>query len=75
MYHGLEIIVYFVVFSVCMHLIRNSYALSQINLENSNKALLELQENYRIAISTLKEKEQIISKLLYSGKAIKIFVD
>ncbi|KAM5560023.1 kinesin-like protein KIN-5B [Rosa sericea] len=38
----------------------------KINLENSNKALLELQENHRVAILTLKEKEHIISKLLYS---------
>ncbi|KAK9920725.1 hypothetical protein M0R45_029271 [Rubus argutus] len=43
----------------------------KINLENSNKALLELQENYRVAISTLKEKEQIISKLLYSAKDLR----
>ncbi|KAL6133281.1 hypothetical protein ACLB2K_065518 [Fragaria x ananassa] len=37
-----------------------------INLENRNKALLELQENHRVAISALKQKEHIISKLLYS---------
>jgi hypothetical protein len=43
----------------------------QINLENSNKALLDLQESYRLAISTLKEKEFIISKLLFSGKSTK----
>jgi hypothetical protein len=40
----------------------------QINLENSNKALLDLQESYRLAIAMLKEKESIISKLLRSGK-------
>ncbi|XP_050384584.1 kinesin-like protein KIN-5B [Argentina anserina] len=38
----------------------------KINLENTNKVLLELQENHRVAISTLKQKEQIISKLLHS---------
>ncbi|PON72836.1 Kinesin-like protein [Parasponia andersonii] len=38
----------------------------KINLESSNKALLDLQENYRQAILTLKEKELIISKLLSS---------
>ncbi|KAL6142066.1 hypothetical protein ACLB2K_060349 [Fragaria x ananassa] len=37
-----------------------------INLENRNKALLELQENHQVAISALKQKEHIISKLLYS---------
>ncbi|KAL6138686.1 hypothetical protein ACLB2K_063965 [Fragaria x ananassa] len=37
-----------------------------INLENRNKALLELQENHQVAISALKQKELIISKLLYS---------
>lgn len=42
--------------------------LFQINLEKSNKALIDLQESYRLAISTLKEKELIISKLLCSGK-------
>lgn len=40
---------------------------SQISLETSNKALLDLQANYRVAISTLKEKELIISNLLCSG--------
>ncbi|KAM7509768.1 hypothetical protein LguiB_008643 [Lonicera macranthoides] len=38
----------------------------QINLENCNKALQDLEEKYRLAISTLKEKEFIISKLLHS---------
>ncbi|XP_068341884.1 kinesin-like protein KIN-5B [Pyrus communis] len=38
----------------------------KINLDNCNKALLELQEDYQIATSTLKEKERIISKLLFS---------
>lgn len=41
----------------------------QINLENSNKTLLDLQESYRLAITKLKEKEIIISKLLCSGKS------
>ncbi|KAF3614841.1 ATP binding microtubule motor family protein isoform 2 [Capsicum annuum] len=38
----------------------------QANLENSKKALHELQENYRVAISTLKEKELIISRQIHS---------
>lgn len=42
----------------------------KINLENSNKALLDLQESYRLAISTLKEKEFIISKLLFSENSL-----
>lgn len=46
----------------------NQQLFFQVNLENSNRALLELQENHRVAISTLKEKEFIISKLLHSGK-------
>lgn len=41
--------------------------IAQSNLENSKKTLHELQENYRIAISTLKEKELIISKQIHSG--------
>lgn len=44
----------------------------QISLENSNKALLELQENYRVAMSTLREKELIISSLLSSGEETQI---
>ncbi|KAF8397540.1 hypothetical protein HHK36_016458 [Tetracentron sinense] len=40
------------------------------NLEKSNKALQDLQENYRVAISTLKEKEFIISNLLYSENSM-----
>lgn len=44
----------------------------QINLENSNKVLQEVQENHRKAISMLKEKEFIISKLLHSGKTEKL---
>lgn len=40
----------------------------QVNLENSNKTLLDLQESYRLAITMLKEKESIISKLQRSGK-------
>ncbi|KAG7964695.1 hypothetical protein I3843_09G183900 [Carya illinoinensis] len=42
----------------------------KINLENSNKSLLDLQENYLLAITTLKEKEFIISKLLCSEKSL-----
>ncbi|XP_030926960.1 kinesin-like protein KIN-5B [Quercus lobata] len=42
----------------------------KINLESSNKALLDLQESYRLAISTLKEKEFIISKLLCSENSL-----
>ncbi|CAN1775497.1 Kinesin-like protein KIN-5B [Linum perenne] len=38
------------------------------NLEKSNNDLLDLRENYRVAISTLKEKEFIISKLLHSDQ-------
>lgn len=40
------------------------------NLEKSDKALRDLQENYSIAISTLKEKEFIISKLLHSENTL-----
>ncbi|KAL5716614.1 hypothetical protein ACHQM5_009753 [Ranunculus cassubicifolius] len=39
-------------------------------IENCNKALQELQENHRIAISTLKEKEFIILNLLRSENSI-----
>lgn len=46
----------------------NQQLFLQVNLENSNQALLELQENHKAAISALKEKEFIISKLLLSGK-------
>ncbi|XP_075103400.1 kinesin-like protein KIN-5B isoform X2 [Nicotiana tabacum] len=42
----------------------------QANLENSKKALHELQENHRIAISTLKEKEFIISKQIHSENCL-----
>ncbi|EXB67891.1 125 kDa kinesin-related protein [Morus notabilis] len=42
----------------------------KISLENSNKALLELQENYRVAMSTLREKELIISSLLSSENSL-----
>ncbi|CAB4314859.1 unnamed protein product [Prunus armeniaca] len=38
----------------------------KISLETSNKALLDLQEKYQVAITTLKEKELIISKMLFS---------
>ncbi|XAR68983.1 Plus-end-directed kinesin ATPase [Bertholletia excelsa] len=40
------------------------------NLENTNKALEALQENHRIAISKLKEKEFFISKLLQSENSL-----
>ncbi|KAK4377543.1 hypothetical protein RND71_003839 [Anisodus tanguticus] len=42
----------------------------QANLENTKKALHELQENYRIAISTLKEKELIITKQIHSENCL-----
>ncbi|CAK9155209.1 unnamed protein product [Ilex paraguariensis] len=42
----------------------------KVNLENSNKALQNLQENHKVAISTLKEKEFIISKLLHSESCL-----
>lgn len=65
--HGLSIIA--IVFSVyaCI-LLGIQFCLSQISLETSNKALLDLQEKYQVAITTLKEKELIISKMLFSGK-------
>ncbi|CAN0926683.1 Kinesin-like protein KIN-5B [Linum grandiflorum] len=44
----------------------------QVNLEKSNKDLLDLRENYRVAISTLKEKEFIISKLLCSDQKVEM---
>ncbi|KAL7248280.1 hypothetical protein ACSBR2_003069 [Camellia fascicularis] len=42
----------------------------KINLENSNKALEDLQEKHKVAISTLKEKEFIISKLFHSENSL-----
>ncbi|KAK1392615.1 kinesin-like protein KIN-5B [Heracleum sosnowskyi] len=42
----------------------------KISLENNNKVLQELQENHRKAISMLKEKEFIISKLLHSENSL-----
>ncbi|KDP35584.1 hypothetical protein JCGZ_09022 [Jatropha curcas] len=42
----------------------------KLNLEKSNKELLDLQEKHEVAISTLKEKEFIISKLLCSEKSL-----
>ncbi|XP_050213876.1 kinesin-like protein KIN-5B [Mercurialis annua] len=42
----------------------------KLNLEKCNKELLDLHENYRVAISTLKEKEFIISELLNSEKSL-----
>ncbi|KAL3825972.1 hypothetical protein ACJIZ3_022001 [Penstemon smallii] len=40
------------------------------NLENTSKSLQDLQENYKIAISVLKEKESIISKLQHSESVL-----
>ncbi|CAN1275077.1 Kinesin-like protein KIN-5B [Linum perenne] len=48
----------------------DEFALLQKNLEKSNNDLLDLRENYRVAISTLKEKEFIISKLLHSENSL-----
>ncbi|KAE8661075.1 hypothetical protein F3Y22_tig00116939pilonHSYRG00145 [Hibiscus syriacus] len=42
----------------------------KINLEKNKKELLDLQENHRVAILTLKEKEFIISKLLCSENSL-----
>ncbi|EEF29376.1 kinesin-like protein KIN-5B [Ricinus communis] len=42
----------------------------KLNLEKSKKELSDLQENHRIAISTLKIKEFIISKLLCSENSL-----
>ncbi|KAK8561819.1 hypothetical protein V6N12_048878 [Hibiscus sabdariffa] len=42
----------------------------KINLEKSREELLNLQENHRVAIQTLKEKEFIISKLLCSENSL-----
>jgi kinesin family protein 11 len=39
-----------------------------MKLEKSNNERLDLEESLRVTISTLKEKEIIISKLLSSGK-------
>ena len=44
------------------------------NLENTNKALETIQENHKIAITKLKEKEFFISQLLNSGKFTKFWV-
>ncbi|KAJ0089052.1 hypothetical protein Patl1_31944 [Pistacia atlantica] len=43
-----------------------------MNLENRNKEFLELQENHRVALSTIKEKELIISELLFSDQKDKL---
>ncbi|KAK4478585.1 hypothetical protein RD792_014071 [Penstemon davidsonii] len=40
------------------------------NLENASKSLQDLQENYKIALSVLKEKESIISKLQHSESVL-----
>ncbi|GMJ03069.1 hypothetical protein like AT2G37420 [Hibiscus trionum] len=42
----------------------------KINLEKNRIELLNLQENHRVAIQTLKEKEFIISKLLCSENSL-----
>ncbi|KAF6164369.1 hypothetical protein GIB67_037526 [Kingdonia uniflora] len=42
----------------------------KINLDSCNKSLQELQVSHKIAISTLKEKEFIISNLLHSENSI-----
>ncbi|XP_039056763.1 kinesin-like protein KIN-5B isoform X2 [Hibiscus syriacus] len=42
----------------------------KINIEKNRKELLNLQENHRVAIQTLKEKEFIISKLLCSENSL-----
>ncbi|KAG4968656.1 hypothetical protein JHK87_034307 [Glycine soja] len=38
----------------------------QVNLEKTSNNLLDLQENYKLLVSTLKENEHTISKLLKS---------
>ncbi|KAF6164374.1 hypothetical protein GIB67_037531 [Kingdonia uniflora] len=45
-------------------------SVSSINLDSCNKSLQELQVSHKIAISTLKEKEFIISNLLHSENSI-----
>ncbi|XLR44571.1 hypothetical protein HN51_028700 [Arachis hypogaea] len=48
--------------------IENDLSLSQKEkLEKTSNSLRDLQENYRMVVSTLKEKEYTISKLLKSG--------
>ncbi|RZC93239.1 hypothetical protein C5167_030360 [Papaver somniferum] len=42
----------------------------RINLENTNKAFQELQVNHKMVVSTLKEKDFIISNLLLSENSI-----
>ncbi|XP_052172613.1 kinesin-like protein KIN-5B [Diospyros lotus] len=42
----------------------------KINLENTNKALEHIQENHKIAITKLKEKEFFISQLLHSENSL-----
>lgn len=41
-----------------------------MNFEKTSNDLHDLQENYRLVVSKLKEKECTISKLLKSGKSI-----
>lgn len=60
--------IYHMLFIVCCCLLHLWY---QVDLENSNKALLDLQEQHQLAISLLKEKEIIISKLRQSGSLIR----
>ncbi|KAL0375177.1 UNVERIFIED_CONTAM: Kinesin-like protein KIN-5B [Sesamum radiatum] len=42
------------------------------NLETTHKALEDLQDNYKTALSVLKEKESVISKLQYSDRKDKL---
>uniref|UniRef100_A0A803P806 Kinesin-like protein n=1 Tax=Cannabis sativa TaxID=3483 RepID=A0A803P806_CANSA len=42
----------------------------KVSLETTNKALLDLQESYRLAMETLKEKEIIISKMVSSENSL-----
>ena len=51
--------------------IENDLSLSQKEkLEKTSNSLRDLQENYRMVVSTLKEKEYTISKLLKSENAL-----
>ncbi|XP_060968909.1 kinesin-like protein KIN-5B [Cannabis sativa] len=42
----------------------------KVSLETTNKALLDLQESYRLAMESLKEKEIIISKMVSSENSL-----
>ncbi|KAL4356352.1 hypothetical protein AHAS_Ahas09G0078100 [Arachis hypogaea] len=51
--------------------LENDLSLSQKKkLEKTSNSLRDLQENYRLVVSTLKEKEHTISKLLKSENAL-----